>query len=157
MTEEQKHQHTKVHEFLKHHPMAVLSTIDANSTPWGAAIYYIADSNFNFYFVTRAETLMKRNIDNHPMAALTVTDSLTQTTVQASGQISKVSAQDYMDIYFDRFAKIKPKNDYNWAPPLTKIEAGNYVPLKLTPTRMQYADFSKLKLKEDTNFIEQII
>jgi len=151
------HKHQKVHTFLRQHPMGILSTIAANGTPWGSAIYYVADENFNFYFVTRAETFKYQNLDKIPLAALTVADSESQTTVQLTGKITKVPVQQYMDVFFDKFAKIRPKDDYSWAPPLEKIHKGNYMPLCLTPTKLQFADYKNAKPDIHTDCIERII
>ncbi|MCW2763413.1 MAG: hypothetical protein JWR85_3614 [Marmoricola sp.] len=51
-----EHPHQKVHAFLRQHHMGVLSTVSSDGEPWGAAIYFIVDEDFTFYFVTRAET-----------------------------------------------------------------------------------------------------
>lgn len=143
--------------FLRHHPMAVLSTVNGESQPWGSAIYYVVDGEFNFYFVTRVGTLKYQNIEQNPHVALTVADNDRQTTVQASGLITKVPVEDYMDIVFDKLAKIRPKDDPHWAPPLTKIREGNYMPLKLTPSKLQYANYKDRKSDINEEYIEKII
>lgn len=150
-------QRKKILSFLKHHPMGILSTVTPDGGPWGAAIYYVADENFNFYFVTRVETLKYHNLDTNPVAALTIADPETQVTVQASGHISEVPVEDYTDIVFNKLAKIKPKDDPHWAPPLAKIHKGNYMPLCLTPTKMQYADFKQHKPEIHADYIQKII
>lgn len=151
------HQYQKVHAFLKHNPMAVLSTVTPDGIPWGSAIYYVSDEDFNFYFVTRVETQKYKNIDNSPVAAITVADNDSQTTVQVTGTISQLPVKDYMEVIFEKLASIRPKNNLQWTPPLTKIHEGNYMPLKLTPTKLQYADFSHMKSDIYADYIEQII
>ena len=157
MTTEPAHTNQKVHAFLRHHPMGVLSTVSADGTPWGAAIYYVADEDFNFYFVTRVETYKYQNLHKNPLAALTIADAASKTTVQLTGTISNVPINDYMDIFFDKLANIKPGDDHSWAPPLTKIHAGNYMPLHLTPTTLQYADYGHKKADVQANYVEKII
>lgn len=149
--------HTKVHDFLRHHPMGVLSTVTADGEPWGAAIYYVADENFNFYFVTRVGTSKYHNLDKTPLAALTVADAASQTTVQAMGTVSKVPVKDYADIVFDKLAKLRPKDDLHWSPPLSKLHEGNYMPLRLTPSKLNYADYKHIKHDTHADYIEQII
>jgi general stress protein 26 len=148
---------TKVHDFLKHHPMGVLSTTSEDKKAWGSAVYYVADEDVNFFFATRENTLKYHNISENPFAALTVADEETQTTVQASGTLSRVPADDYMDIVFDKLASIKPKGDYNWVPPSRKIHEGDYMVLKLTPTSLQYADYKKFIPDADHEYREIII
>ena len=78
----------EAHEFLKSHPMAVISTVSEDNKPWGAAIYAVADDEFNFFFVTRQKTAKYQNIDENSVVALTFADPESQTTVQVSGRVS---------------------------------------------------------------------
>lgn len=137
--------------------MGVLSTTSNDGKPWGSAIYYVVDDDFNFYFVTRAGTFKYKNLDKQPFAALTVADAESQTTVQVAGSISRVPVKDYMDKIFDKLAHIRPKDQHSWMPPIDKIHEGNYIPLRLTPTTLQYADFKHHKSDTHSSYIEQII
>ena len=151
------HPFQKVHSFLRKHPMGVLSTIAEDGTPWGSAIYYVADEDFKFYFVTRAETYKYKNLDKTPLAALTITDVASQTTVQLTGTITRLPAKEYMDIVFGKLANIRPKDDFAWAPPLEKLHDGNYMPLVLTPTKLQFANYKDVKSDIHADYIEKII
>ena len=137
--------------------MGVLSTTGVEDAPWGAAVYYLSDNDFSIYFVVRAESLKYLNIVKNPYAALTVADSATQITVQLSGKVSTMPVQKYMDVFFDKFAKIRPDGDYEWAPPIDKVHEGNYMPLLLTPTKLQYADYGARRIEAKGNYIEQIL
>ncbi|CAN5122405.1 hypothetical protein BH09PAT3_BH09PAT3_4960 [soil metagenome] len=150
-------EHDRVLAFLKQHPMGILSTVNIGGEPWGAAVYYLADADFNIYFVTRHDTLKYHNINQNQQVALTVADSESQITVQLSGIVTAMPVQKYMDIFFDKFAAIRPDGDYQWAPPIDKVHEGNYMPLQLTPTRMQYADYGKRRIEVHGNYIDQII
>jgi uncharacterized pyridoxamine 5'-phosphate oxidase family protein len=150
-------QHADVHTFLQTHPMGILSTVDVEGNPWGAAIYFIADDDFNFYFVTRSETYKFQNLERNPHVALTVADSKSQITVQAAGVVSTMPVDKYIDIFFDKFTKLRPAGDHLWAPPIEKIQQGSYMPLVLTPERMQYADYGRQRIEVRGNYIEQII
>ena len=157
MAHPQAHDHQKVHAFLKQHPMGILSTVSADGKPWGSAIYFVADEDFKFYFVTRAETYKYQNLDKTPLAALTIADPDSKTTVQLTGTISAVPVQKYMDVFFTKFMNIRPKGDYEWAPPVDKLKAGNYMPLCLTPTTLQYANYKDIKSDIHADYIEKII
>jgi nitroimidazol reductase NimA-like FMN-containing flavoprotein (pyridoxamine 5'-phosphate oxidase superfamily) len=149
--------HVKVHDFLKRNPLGVLSTVSPGGEPWGGAIYYVADEDFNFYFVTRTNTAKYHNLDKSPMAALTVADPASQTTVQASGKVSKVPVEDYMDIVFDKLARTRSKGGPHWTPPIEKLRGGNYMPLKLIPDKLHYADYGRDKTDPHAEYIERII
>lgn len=151
------HEHVKVHEFLKRNPLGVLSTVSRDGEPWGAAVYYVADEDFNFYFVTRTKTAKYHNLDKTPLAALTVADPTSRTTVQASGRASKVPVEDYMDIVFNKLAKAKPKDDPHWTPPIEKLRGGDYMPYRLTPRKLHYADYKREKTDPHAEYIERII
>jgi nitroimidazol reductase NimA-like FMN-containing flavoprotein (pyridoxamine 5'-phosphate oxidase superfamily) len=151
------HEHDKVYAFLRQHPMGVLSTVSADGSPWGAAIYYVADDDFNFYFVTRVETHKYKNMSKHRLAALTIADNETQITVQVTGKVSAVPVKDYMDVIFDKLAAVRQKDNPNWTPPIDKVHAGNFMPLCLTPTKLQYANYGQLKSDVHANYIEKII
>lgn len=150
-------QHQKVHDFLKQHPMGILSTVSETGHPWGSAIYFVADEQFNFYFVTRAETFKYKNIQHKAVAALTIADASSQTTVQVAGEISTVPSDQIIDIAFNKLEKIKPKDDQNWIPPIYKVHKGDYMVLKLAPTKLQYANYKPFKSDIHEDYIENII
>ena len=150
-------QHKPVHEFLKRHPVGVLSTASADGSPWGAAIFFYVDEDFNYYFVTRANTHKYHNIQSNPKASITVAHGASQTTVQSTGLITEVPAEEYMNIIFDKLAHVRLDSDNNWVPPIAKIHEGNFIPLKFTPTKLQYANYSAKTLDPRANYIQQII
>jgi len=154
---EEHHTHEKVHAFLKHHPMGVLSTVSPEGEPWGAAIYYVADKDFNVYFVTRAKTAKFANLVANPLAALTIADQATQTTVQLVGKVAPLPPARYVEIVFNELAKAYPKDDVNWIKPIDQLHAGNYMPMYIVPTKLQYADYGKKKTDFHKDSIEHII
>lgn len=147
----------QTYEFLKRHHLGVLSTVASDSWPWGSAIYYVVDEKLNIFFVTRKETYKYQNLQKSPYAALTVTDEEKQITVQLAGEISKVPVEDYMDIIFNKLGSIHPNNDINWSPPIEKVHKGDYIPLRITPSKLQYADFKKPTTDPDHEYIEKIL
>ena len=134
-----------------------MSTASADGSPWGAAIFFYVDEDFNFYFVTRANTKKHHNIQANPKAAITVAHGASQTTVQTSGNITEVPAEEYMNIIFDKLAAVRPDSEGTWVPPIAKIHEGNYIPLKLTPSKLQYANYSAKTLDPNADYIQQII
>jgi general stress protein 26 len=152
-----EHPHQKVHSFLRQHHMGILSTVSTEGKPWGSAIYFVADEQFTFYFVTRAETYKFQNLEANPYVALTIADPDSQTTVQLAGKISPLPYEDYLDVVFRRMTKIRPAHDHQWMPPIDKLRAGNYMPLVITPEKLQYADYSHTKADSHADYIEHIL
>ncbi len=144
-------------EFLKRHPMGVLSTVANDGKPWGAAIYFVADEDFSFFFVTRSGTQKYKNIEANPHASLTIADPETQTTVQAAGKISRVPVKDTVDIVFKKLAAIKPKDNPDWLPPIIKVHKGDWMILQLTPDHLQYANYTAKKTVPDDEYISTLI
>ncbi len=142
---------------MKDHHMAILSTISEEGEPWGSAIIFAIDEDLNFFFMTRADTLKYKNIEANPKVALTVADEEKQITVQARGKISRVEARDYMDVVFKKLADVKPRGDSQWVPPVMKVHKGDYMILRFTPSKLQYADFKQLKTDVHSEYIEHII
>jgi len=152
MKANQKH----VYDFLKHHHMGILSTVTEGGKPWGSAIFFVVDEDFNIFFVTRMETFKYQNLEKNPYAALTVADEVKQTTAQLVGKVSRLPAREYMEL-FKKLTAIQPKDISNWEPPLMKVHEGDYIPLRLTPSKLQYADFKEVSTDYDHKYIEQII
>jgi general stress protein 26 len=147
----------KVHEFLAHHHVGVLSTTSSDGQPWGSAIIFATDENLNFYFMTRADTLKYQNIASNPKVAITITDESQQITVQASGTVKPVEAEDIMDVVFHKLDKLKPQGTTKWIAPVYKVHEGDYMILHFTPTKLQYADFTQTEVDAQSSDIEQII
>lgn len=137
--------------------MGVLSTVSKDGKPWGSAIYFIFDEDFTFYFVTRAETYKFQNLEANPHVALTVADEASQTTVQLAGTITPLPHEDYLEVMFRKMPKLRPNDEPEWMPPIEKLHAGNFMPLVLKPTKMQYANYKHVKSDTHAEYIEQII
>ena len=138
--------------------MGILSTVSSDGTPWGSAVYFVVDNDFKFYFVTRTGTLKFENVEANPKAALTIADSASQVTVQLTGTVSRVPVKEYFDVIFDKLGDIRPEGDNSWSPPIAKVHEGNYMPLCLTPVKLQYADYGHRKPDSPHHdYIEQII
>jgi uncharacterized pyridoxamine 5'-phosphate oxidase family protein len=146
-----------VQEFLQANHVGVLSTVGESQQPLGSAVYFVTDEEFNIYFVTRVETQKYKNIEQNAKVALTVVEATQQTTVQLSGNVAKLPAHDYADIVFDKLAALKPAKDADWAPPIEKVHKGDYIALKITPTHLQYANYSKAYREFNQVFIEKIV
>jgi hypothetical protein len=157
MSKAMSDEYKRAYTFLIQNPMGILSTAGGAGTVWGAAVYFLPDEDLNIYFVTRTGTFKYKNIETQPFAALTVADEEKQITVQLSGTIDRMPINKYMDVFFDKFAAMRSEGDYQWAPPVDKVHEGNYMPLQLTPSRLQYADYGRRRIEVHGDYIERII
>lgn len=145
----------EAYDFLTSHKFAVLSTADKDGRPWGATIYYIVDEDFNFYFFTRAQSKKYRNIQERPEVAITISDNGEQTTVQAAGMVSEVPLGPEHDHAFRLLSLIHPPGQFEWIPPVTKIQNGEMLLLKLAPQHMRFSDFKSNAGQYATDIIPQ--
>jgi uncharacterized pyridoxamine 5'-phosphate oxidase family protein len=148
----------EVLRFLRSHHMGVLSTVSQDGKPWGAAIYFLVDDELTFYFVTRAETYKYKNLEDNPYVALTIADEPGQTTVQLAGKVTPLPFEHYQEIVFREMPKqIKPEGDETWEFPIDKLKAGDFMPMVLTPDKLQFADYKHVKPEKHADYIEHII
>ncbi len=153
----QENAREKVLEFLKERPHGILSTVSANGKPWGSSIYFAHDEDIDLFFITKVNTLKYKNIQENPNVALTISDDSLQTTVQIAGRVDRVPAKDIVDVVMKKLARIKPKDNNKWVPPIVKVDAGEYIVLKITPNKMHFANYQQVKSDIHDNFIERII
>ena len=138
--------------------MGILSTASEEGKPWGAAVYYVADEDFNIYFVTRTGSYKYQNLDKNPVVAFTVADAQTQTTVQVQGRVERIPVQKYMDEVANKLAHVEHPDTHNWTPPVEKIHEGNFMPLQIIPDKLRFANYSQLKIEtKNTEYVEDII
>src|SRR5262249_53886886 len=129
----------KTLEFLKSHPLAVLSTISSDGSVDAAVIYAIVTDDLHFFFITKPDTKKAKNIVSNPQAALTIADQSLQTTVQVKGTIHDMQqATNYTQLFLNVAESISSLG----TPPLSKLKSSTeYVLYKFTTQWMRYADF----------------
>jgi general stress protein 26 len=130
-------------KFLNAHDLAVLSTIDDQGKVHGATVYYAIDQDNFIYIVTKSGTNKVRNIYNHHQVALTVHEQGSVETVQLQGNIDVETDERIKKTVFEKIVKSRQYRQGVQSPPITKINAGTYVVLKITPDYVSYHDFSK--------------
>lgn len=143
--------------FLKNNCHGVLSTVSADGRPWGSSIYFATDDDLNLFFMTKIKTFKYQNISSNNHVSLTVTDSKAQTTIQISGVVTKVPAQNLVSVIMKKLAHLKPHGDNKWVPPIVKVDGGDYVVLQITPSSMQYADYKQIKSNIYDSYIQKVI
>ncbi len=159
MTIESYDSKEKVYEFLREHAVAVLSTVSHDGTPSASPIYFVADKQLNFYFMTKSDTEKSKNIENNNNVAITVIDSTIPMVVQAKGLVSEIQDREI----FTKIAEENAKQEagFHWPPPLSKLESeGSLLMYAFTPTWLRVADFSESgggSNKPGTNLFHQII
>ncbi|MCA9332964.1 pyridoxamine 5'-phosphate oxidase family protein [Candidatus Saccharibacteria bacterium] len=126
--------------FLNTHNSGVLSTIDRAGNVHGATIYYVANSD-TVYMLTKSDTEKARNVLVHPQVALTITEELAYQTLQLRGFAEVVNNNDKKNEVFNQILKFRNELDQTTLPPVTKVQNGSYVVLKISFTEAKYYNF----------------
>lgn len=136
---------SEMYDYLKSLAVAVLSTVGENSKPHAAVIYFIADSELHFYFLTKSDTRKSKNLEKHENAALTIFDSQSPKTIQATGQVTEVEDPKMYVAVMNKISEENAKgNNFYWPPPLSKLDSnGDLVLYKFTPDWLRFADFTE--------------
>ena len=146
-----------IYNYLSSLSIAVLATVDENNKPHSATMFFAGDENLNFFLMTKSTTQKYLNCEKNKNVALTVIDPHIIKTAQVQGTIERITDKE---ITTKVIVALEEKNAVGgisyWPPPLSKIEKGEIVVLKVTPVWLRYADYSSPTSKEKEVF-HQII
>ena len=108
-------------DFLKSHSAGVLSTVSADGKAHGSAIYYVADDNFNIYFLTLKTSRKFANLQANPSVALTVGRQDVPQTIQLEGVASMLEHPEDIGAHASDLMKVLTSNSRYYAP-LTQLD-----------------------------------
>ncbi len=133
----------KAAKFLKEHDLAVLSTVDRTGNVHGAVVYYLVDQNNLIYILTKSDTGKGRNVYAHSQVAMTINEPGTLKTLQIQGTAEVETDQKVKDSVFERMVKPRTYKDETSLPPVTKLQEGSFVIIRISASFMSYHDYSK--------------
>lgn len=141
-----------IRDFLENHHSGVLATADAASIPHAAVVYFVADDNFCLRFATKTETQKLKNMEENDQVAFVCFDEVTQTTVQVSGRVEKVTNPDEQQAALNAMYLSSETISKVELPPIEKLFAGDYVTLKIIPQVIKMGIF----LRPDSESNEEV-
>ena len=131
-----------IQAFFKGHQVAVLATSSKNdSRPHAAAVFYESDTYLNLFFVTKERTVKSSNLDANPFAAMVIYDAPMLRTAQITGQVSRVEDPDMKARALRIMSRHSEKVSGSGDTPASKLDAGEYVLYRLTPSSIRLADY----------------
>ncbi len=133
----------EAYEFLQKQKVGVLATVDPNGDPHAAAIYFAVDKTLSVLFVTKTGTKKADNLEHNNHAMLVVYDSPTQTTVQLTGMVTKITDFVETNEIFTKIIYASIEASGIDVPPVAKLDNGEYVAYKLKPTQIRMAIFTR--------------
>lgn len=132
---------SRIYDFLKSHPVGVLSTVDPNGNPHATVIYYSVDDNFKVTFTTKRDTKKNDNITHNNHVMLIAFDTLTQTTAQITGLAVDISETAEAQRAFSTMLATAEATSKTKVPPISKLLAGPYVCYEIKPVQIRMAVF----------------
>ncbi len=132
----------KIYEFLKSHPIGVLSTVDSKNNPHATTIYVIVEEDLTLKFLSKHDTQKIQNIENNPNVMLVVFDAKTQTNLQVVGKAEDISSDEKRAGHvFKEILEITRQTSQADVPPVSKLFAGSYVAYEIKPKQIRYSTY----------------
>lgn len=139
---------------MNRHPIATIGTTNSKGEPHGAAVYICPDEQQHvMYFLTKNETQKYKNLLAHEAVSVTVVDPAGNSTLQASGKAFTVQDAHALALITQRMVDANPKTS-EWLPPVSKLDAGQYVVVGITITSARLAEFQGMDVLEEHIFTE---
>lgn len=146
--------YSKIIAYIYENPIATLSTVSEDGTPHGAAVYVCPDNEKHVvYFLTKNETEKYTNIQKNDAVSLTIVNPGENSTLQATGKAFTVHDSQALDAVTRRMVRANPLAT-QWLPPVSRLEAGQYVVVGVKLTRARLAEFNGMELNREEIFTE---
>lgn len=130
----------EITRFLEQHELTTLSTLDRSGNVHGASVYYTYMNSF-IYVLTKELTNKARNILVHSQVALTVTDEQAMKTLELEGIAEVETDLSLRQQAFKKIVKERVYQDGKKLPPVTNLEAGSFVVIRIAPKLAELNDF----------------
>lgn len=125
---------TEAWNFLQKHPLGTIATINQSGVPEVAAVYFFTENDFSCFFVTKVGTRKFQNSLERQVATLLSFDEEELVSVEIPGQVEIITEIAAITRIIEKFEDLvlMRKKGY-WVPPISQIDAGQYVVCKLIP------------------------
>ena len=133
----------RIYDFLKANPIGVLSTVNRSGQPHGSVIYYSIDENFTVSLLTKSKTRKYQNIVTNPEVVITIYEPSSQTTAEITGKAHQVKDSFEINSIAGSILGASLKTSDSGLPPISKLEAGNYVAFNIKPKQIKMAVFAR--------------
>jgi uncharacterized pyridoxamine 5'-phosphate oxidase family protein len=139
--------------FLKRHRTGVIATAGHDNLPHASAVHYVADDDFNIYFLTLPSSRKYRALAAHPQVAFTVIREDVPQTIQIEGMAQDITLD--IDVK-EKKAKILEALNASpfFLPPLSKLDPEATAVIWIRPTWVRWADYAFAHYGTDRVFTE---
>lgn len=133
-------------EFLLKNILCVISTVTDKCKPQAAVSVFMADENFNFYFVTREHTRKFENLKKNHGVAIVIGLEPAPFTAQIEGEAHYLSG-DARDTFMKEFAKRKDLQDL-YTGPFLNMPGVDFAIFKVDINWLRYMEMDPATQKE---------
>lgn len=127
--------------FLRSHKAGVLATVSAEGRPHASAVYYVADENFNIYFLTLLNTRKITAMQANPYVAFTVGTQHAPQTIQIEGVAVELSHEEDVLAHIPELVKTLTSDSTYYAP-ITRLDQSDVVVMKIRAEWIRWADYT---------------
>lgn len=138
--------------FLRHHHSGVLATSSSAGNPHAAVIYYVLDDDLSILFGTKSETQKYKNMEENKRVALAVYDESMQSIIQVMGGVEFVDDKRLREKVLSHMGKVSMEVSAENIPPAAKLEAGDYMIVRIIPNVIKLAEYGFAKPGSDDLF-----
>lgn len=127
--------------FLKRHKTGVLATAGHDNIPHASAVHYVADDDFNVYFLTLNNSRKFKALSAHPQVAFVVSAEEVPQTLQIEGMAKDVSLDEELATKKDALLDVLNSNPFFYGP-ITKLDPAIRAVVWIRPTWIRWADYA---------------
>ena len=123
--------------------LGVISTVNEESKPESAFVYYAFDENLNIYFVTKDSSRKFKNIVKNKNVAFAMATENPPQTLQMEGVAAVHSDLENQKHLFQELVGLASAKHFS--PPISQQTRGGLQFIKITPTWMRFGNFEVRK------------
>ncbi|HET6924517.1 MAG TPA: pyridoxamine 5'-phosphate oxidase family protein [Candidatus Saccharimonadales bacterium] len=146
----------RMYDFMRENPVGVLSTVGPDGDPHGSVIYYGVDDALTVTFLTRLNTRKFDNLRRQPRVMLTVCDPETQAVLQVRGEAEQVADSEEINAVAARTLGASLHTSEYGLPPISKLEAGPFVGVRIIPKQLRMAVFARPDAGDYSDLFESV-
>ena len=143
----------KILEYLAKQKVIVLGTSDQHGVLHSAAAYVYARQPKQWFVISKNDTKKARNLISNKRFSAAAYDRHDNSTIQARGLASIEEDGDIIGEAMGAMAKIYG-SERDYLPPIAKIQAGDYVIIKLDIEWLRFTRFGGASAGSEDIFVE---
>ncbi len=141
MTDDPQAKRAEALAFLKAHKAGVLASVSPEGKPHASAIYYVADDDFNIYFLTLFGSRKFAAMQANPSVAFVVGTLDVPQTLQLEGVVVEMRNSQDWSAHVADLVKVLTSNSVYYAP-ITKLDPSEVVLMWIQPKWLRWADYA---------------